>query len=378
MQGVPQGAPFMFSGSEMTHCAVDGGEMAAEPACARRGVLRGGLRLRLARPLDPLNLKRLIPAKETSKVAHGAPPVSPSGVRFGWAPTPMRLPARMLPFFLGATVLLRAQVTPPGAPLTLDRYVVTGVPLEQSVNPITRETSAVMGDARGPLDTPRSVSTITAALVNERAIHGLRDILEYSPGAYAPSSYGELTVPYIRGDMAEGYVNGERRMNNEYGFLPSFNGVEAVDVVRGAGSAVFGAGYLTGGYVNYQTKQPKFSGAETTVTARLGTWTTGGLSYFNGSVQVDSTAPVNDRLAWRVSYEGKGGDTFYSRNGDKDDREDLFAALAWRPRPGLTFDFNAQWMWQNTNETLGVNHVNQDLIDHDLYYTGLSADRALK
>ena len=282
----------------------------------------------------------------------------------------------MLPFFLGATVLLRAQVTPPGAPLTLDRYVVTGVPLEQSVNPITRETSAVMGDARGPLDTPRSVSTITAALVNERAIHGLRDILEYSPGAYAPSSYGELTVPYIRGDIAEAYVNGQRRTNNEYGFLPSFNGVEAVDVVRGAGSAVFGAGYLTGGYVNYQTKQPKFSGAETTVTARLGTWTTGGLSYFNGSVQVDSTAPVNDRLAWRVSYEGKGGDTFYSRNGDKDDREDLFAALAWRPRPGLTFDFNAQWMWQNTNETLGVNHVNQDLIDHDLYYTGLSADGA--
>src|ERR1700694_5302344 len=144
MQGVPQGAPFMFSGSEMTQCAVDGGKMAANPACARRGVLRGGVRLRLARPLDPLNLKRIIPAKETSKVVHGAPPVSPSGVRFGWAPTPMRLPARMPPLFLGATVLLRAQTPSSGDTVTLDRYVVTGVPLEQSVNPLTRETSAVM------------------------------------------------------------------------------------------------------------------------------------------------------------------------------------------------------------------------------------------
>ena len=282
-------------------------------------------------------------------------------------------------FALGAGCALHATdaIAAPGDEVThLAPFVVEGVPVEKSFNPLTRETSSIMGDMRGLLDTPRSVSTITVGLVNERAVHGLRDVLEYSPGAYAPSSYGELTMPYIRGDVAESYVNGQRRTNNEYGFLPSFNGVEAVDVVRGAGSAVFGAGYLTGGYVNYQTKEPKFSGPETTVTTRFGTLTTNGLSYLNGSVQVDTTAPVNDRLAWRVSYEGKGGDTFYSRNGDKDDREDLFAALTWRPRPGLTFEFNTQWMWQNTNETLGVNRVNQDLIDHGLYYTGLSADGA--
>lgn len=287
----------------------------------------------------------------------------------------MQLPSRTLlsALALGAGAVLSAQ---DNEPLQLDRYVVTGVPLGQSVNPLTRETDAIMGDARGPLETPRSGSTITAALVSERAIHGLREILEYSPGAYAPSSYGELTVPYIRGDVAEAYVNGQRRSNNLYGYLPSFNGVEAVDVVRGAGAAVFGAGYLTGGYINYQTKQPKFSGAETTVTARLGTWAAGGLSFLNGSVQIDSTAPLSDRLAWRFSYEGKGGDTFYRRNGYKDDREDLFGAFTWRPRPGVTLAFNAQWLWQNTNESLGVNRVNQDLIDRALYYTGLSPDGA--
>ena len=297
----------------------------------------------------------------------------------------MHLPIRIasLLAFLAVVPTAHAQATTqPASPrpaddiLALAPYSVQGVPLEQSVNPLIRESSAVLGDSRGPLDTPRSMSTITAGLVDERAIHGLRDILEYSPGAYAPSSYGELTMPYIRGDVAESYVNGQRRTNNQYGFLPSFNGVEAVDVVRGAGSAVFGAGYLTGGYVNYQTKQPQFGGPATTVTTRLGTWTAGGLSYLNGSVQVDTTAPVNDQVAWRISYEGKGGDTFYSRNGDKDDREDLYAALTWRPRPGLKLEFNTQWMWQNTNETLGVNRVNQDLIDHGLYFTGLSSDEA--
>jgi len=43
MQGVPQGAPFMFTGSEMTHCMVDGGADRTDSARARRGVLRGGL-----------------------------------------------------------------------------------------------------------------------------------------------------------------------------------------------------------------------------------------------------------------------------------------------------------------------------------------------
>ncbi len=288
----------------------------------------------------------------------------------------MQLPSRILSstLLIITPAVLCAQVPAASDTLSLAPYEVRGVPLEQSVNPLTRDTSSVMGDERGPLDTPRSVSSITAGLVNERAVHGLRDILEYSAGTYAPSSYGELTMPYIRGDVAESYVNGQRRTNNEYGFLPSFNGVEAVDVVRGAGSAVFGAGYLTGGYVNYQTKQPQFSGAATTITTRLGTWTADGLSYLNGSVQLDTTAPLNKEVAWRLSYEGKGGDTFYSRNGDKDDREDLFAALTWRPQPAFKLEFNAQWMWQNTNETLGVNRVNQDLIDHGLYYTGLSAD----
>jgi len=94
---------------------------------------------------------------------------------------------------------------------------------------------------------------------------------------------------------------------------------------------VFGAGYFTGGYVNYVTKQPNFKQAETTITTRVGTWAPGETSYLNGSVQIDSTAPISDKLAWRFSVEGKGGDTFFKKNDVRDDRLDLFGALAWRP-----------------------------------------------
>ena len=46
----------------------------------------------------------------------------------------------------------------------LERFVVTDVPVEFSINPLTRETDGVFGDSRNPLATPRAVSTITAGL----------------------------------------------------------------------------------------------------------------------------------------------------------------------------------------------------------------------
>jgi hypothetical protein len=107
---------------------------------------------------------------------------------------------------------------------------------------------------------PARVSTITAGLVNERAIDGLREILEYSPGAYAPSSYGELTVVLHPRRCRRGLPQRP---------APQLQLLRLPAVVqrrRGRrrrarpGSVVFGAGYLTGGYVNYVTKQPKFSG----------------------------------------------------------------------------------------------------------------------
>ena len=260
---------------------------------------------------------------------------------------------------------------------TLSKFVVVGLPVEQSVNPLTRETSAVLGDARDPLETPRGVSTLSTALFNERQIHGVREILLYSPSAYAGASYGKTTVPNLRGDTAETYLNGQRLSYNLYGYFPSFNGVEAIDLVRGPGSAVFGAGYFSGGYVNYVTKQPKFSGAETVITTRFGTWAPGQVSYLNGSVQIDATAPLSDKLAWRVSIEGKGGDTFWKKNEVRDDRFDFFAALTWRPAPGTNVDANVQYIWQASPEVLGVNRVNQELVWHGTYYTGASADLGL-
>lgn len=254
--------------------------------------------------------------------------------------------------------------------IRLERFEVTGIPVEDSVNPLTRPLESLFGDVRSILDTPRSASSITQALLRERGIEGVREFVAFAPGSYAPASYGKATIPNIRGDLAETFLNGQRLSYNNFGTMPSFNNVESVDVVRGPGSTLYGSGFFTGGYVNYTTKRPKFT-PETTVTARLGTWVPGGGSWLNGSWQIDTSVPAPDgNSAWRFSYEGKEDDTFFKRHGARDDRQDFFVSWLRDASDTLTLEANAQYFWQATPQLLGVNRPNQKLIDHGRYYTG--------
>ncbi|MDD3180830.1 MAG: TonB-dependent receptor [Opitutaceae bacterium] len=297
----------------------------------------------------------------------------------------MRLPTRILLNHTLATacaavafVQTHPSSAAPGAStadvVELSRFVVTGLPVEDSVNPLARPTEGLFGDAISIIETPRAYSTITQALLRERGINGVAEAVAYAPGTSVTSSYGKTAIPTIRGDLAETFLNGQRLSYNNFGYFPSFNGIEAMDVVRGPGSAVYGSGFFTGGYVNYMTKQPKFT-PETTVTLRLGTWVPDGGSWLNGSWQVDTTAPVSDgRSAWRISYEGKEDGTFFHQHGARDDREDFFASWTRRASSTLTLDANAQFIWQASPELLGVNRPTQELIDHGLYYTGSLPD----
>lgn len=297
----------------------------------------------------------------------------------------MHIPTRILLLLAvlssTATVPARSQNAISGPPaaaepaaatevVRLERFEVKGIPLDSSINPLTRPLESLFGDARGILEIPRSASTITQALVRERGIEGVREFVAFAPGSYAPASYGKATIPNIRGDLAETFLNGQRLSYNNFGYMPSFNNVEAVDIVRGPGSALYGSGFFTGGFVNYTTKRPSFT-AETVVTTRLGTWVPEGGSWANASWQVDTTAPLPDgKSAWRFSYEGKEDDTFFRRHGGRDDRQDFFGAWISEMSDVLTLEANAQYLWQATPQLLGVNRPTQELIDHGRYFTG--------
>ncbi len=251
----------------------------------------------------------------------------------------------------------------------LSRVVVEGLPLNETVLPTARPVDSVMGDDRSIIDTPRSVSLVTKAQMEARAISRATDFNQYAPGVYTPSRYGLANVPVIRGELSEIYQNGQRTIYSRNSLLASFNQVEAMDIVKGPGSAVYGPqGQGPGGYVNFVTKAPYFDQFRGELISRWGTYVPGGQSYFSPEWVLDVGGPINDKVAYRVSYLGREAEGYYQNV--KDNTQDLFAALTFRPTDKLTIDWNAQFYTSRFNEVIGINRVTQELIDDRIYISG--------
>ena len=257
-------------------------------------------------------------------------------------------------------------VAPPEA---TEAIVVRDVPLDLDILPTARPVESVLGDQRGILETPRSVTLVTRAQMEARSISRTTDFQQLSPGVYTPSRYGLAGVPVIRGDLAEIYWNGQRTIYSRNSILPSFNGVEAMDIVKGPGSAVFGPqGQGPGGYVNFVTKAPNFDRLRGEVLTKWGTFVPGGQSFFSPEWTLDVGGPINEELAFRLSYLGREAEGYYQNV--EDNTQDIFGALTWRPSDVFTLDWNAQFYTSRFNEVIGINRVTQELIDNRIYNAG--------
>jgi iron complex outermembrane receptor protein len=249
------------------------------------------------------------------------------------------------------------------------KILVEGLPVEETVLPTVRPVQSVLGDDRSIIDTPRSVSLVTKAQMEARNVTRATDFNQYSPGVYTPSRYGLANVPVIRGDLSEIYQNGQRTIYSRNSVLASFNGVEAMDIVKGPGSAVYGPqGQGPGGYVNFVTKAPYYDSFHGDVTFRSGAFVPGGQSYFSPEWVLDLGGPISDKVAYRVSYLGREAEGYHQNV--KDNTQDFFAALSYNPNEKLSFDWNAQFYTSRFNEVIGINRVTQELIDDRIYLSG--------
>lgn len=65
--------------------------------------------------------------------------------------------------------------------VSLPRFEVTGQLIGESLSPLTRPTTGILGDGRTLLDTPRAASTLTPALLVEQGVASLADLAAYAP-----------------------------------------------------------------------------------------------------------------------------------------------------------------------------------------------------
>ncbi len=245
----------------------------------------------------------------------------------------------------------------------LEPFVHNARVSEDSILPTALDSSAILGFPMGVVDTPRAVSIVTLGQLQDKNIQRVEDLDQFISGAYSAPIFGNIGVPMMRGDLGETYQNGQRKAFNRNNFPISFNGVEAVEAVKGAAPAVFGYGNATGGYLNLVTKRPHWDRTRGSVRFIAGAWDT-------YRWQADVGGPMDEKWAWRVSYEGSDADSFY--RGVESDSQSVYAALDFRPNERFDLQINAEYLDANFTEIPGTNRPTQDLIDQGIYITGES------
>jgi len=257
-----------------------------------------------------------------------------------------------------------------GAPVATMSTIVVTAPTAAAtpattVLPNDTPVSSVFGDTMSVQDTPRSVTVLSPQLLQTYDVRSLQDLSKTSPSAYQTDQFGGYSVPNIRGQEAEVYINGQQRTTRSDGPPTSFNSVESAAIVPGPASSVYGPTGYTGGYVNFVTKQPYFDAWHSATSFTYG-------SYDTKRWTEDFGAPIiPGELAFRASYEGIDSGSYY--NNVKTESQDGFVALAWHPTNEFKMDFNSELEVVRFNEITGWNRPNQDLIDNHSYIGGTLA-----
>lgn len=236
---------------------------------------------------------------------------------------------------------------------------------------VEREEQAEAGRllVSGPGD-GRSVFWMASDLLEGTAAARVEDIFWQVPGAATQARFGVVTVPTIRGDAAETLFNGQRRGDNLFGLPPTLTAVSSVEVLTGAPLLRAGLGKRTGGQVNLTTRLPVMGERFGSVELRLGTWVPGASDFTTMEATFDLNAPLRKGQAIRLASGLRDDETFYHRNGGRDDYRDLYAAWRLEGTDGQTLDVIGYFHEAERPQTLGVNRPWQGLIDNNQYVTG--------
>ncbi|SOC45264.1 iron complex outermembrane recepter protein [Rhizobium subbaraonis] len=174
------------------------------------------------------------------------------------------------------------------------------------------------------LDTPASISVITAKEIQERGAETIEQALQYTAGVTADFYGSDDRYDFftIRGFDAYTYRDGLPLGSSFGGVREEPYAYERIEVLKGANSTVFGVSD-PGGSVNYVTKRPK--------SEKFGeVYATGG-SYDRAETGFDfgDNLTSDDTLSYR--FTGKFKDAKAEYDYSRDDEKFFMGGLTWRP-----------------------------------------------
>ena len=115
---------------------------------------------------------------------------------------------------------------------------------------------SVFGFGKSLVETPRSVSSVSRAMIQRFDMRDIDELVALAPGTYTQSFFGVAGSLDIRGTPGESYFRGVRRLDNRGNYPTPIGASSRIDIVRGPASPIFGPAKM-GGYMNFTPRSAR-------------------------------------------------------------------------------------------------------------------------
>ncbi len=229
---------------------------------------------------------------------------------------------------------------------------------------------SVFGFDKSLLETPRSASTISAALLERFDLQDIDELIALSPGTFTQSFFGAAGGLDIRGTPGESYFRGMRRLDNPASYPTPIAAADRIDIIRGPASPIYGPSKI-GGYLNINPKSARIeeTGALRADTAGAVNYTAGTWDKSLLSAEIGGPAGTGERNIGYYLYALAENSGSYYENTDREQNLLQLSVDLDLPR-SLRAQFGGMLHEYLSNEISGWNRLSQELIDHGRYVTG--------
>ena len=219
------------------------------------------------------------------------------------------------------------------------------------------ETIFVVGDRRAyqgnfdVLETPAADQTIDIELLTDTGALNLNDALDLSASVARQNNFGGLWNAFsIRGfsgdiNLPSGFLVNGFNAGRGFGGPRDLVGIEAVEVLKGPRSALFGRGE-PGGTVNLVTKRPDFETGGF-VRGTIGSW-----KQFRAEGDYQSFAGANEDVGFRLVGFYEDAESF--RDGVETEKFGFYPSVTWNLSDATNLTYELEYTHQELPFDRGV------------------------
>ncbi len=246
----------------------------------------------------------------------------------------------------------------------VDAIIVTGEKIDRYDVLPDRPTDSVFGTSRTLAQTPRSVTLIESSLIDLYGIRSVNDFVNVTPGAFTGNYFGVAGALDVRGERADNFFRGFRRIENRGNFPTAVGASQYTEIIKGPPPIVYGGGKV-GGVLNFVPKSAKNKDAvfqsEPSAEASLNLGTYGKRM---GNAEAGIPFMIGDMMSGAYIYAQLEDSDHYYRNIYTKNAL-LQVAFNTEVSEKLSLEYGGMLQKSNLNQSLGWNRVTQELIDSE-------------